>query len=124
MADARKFVLRNEDGTEYGVYTGKQPRHAALKVANQSEGTKNKPVTIKLHVHRPLAVTLNETPEEFHISTGLCQKIQIKFTARGLWTRTLTLCLLRRVGICSCLCLGILRFSLVVKYELMYIAWA
>jgi hypothetical protein len=48
MADARKFVLRNEDGTEYGVYTGKQPRQAALKVANQSEGTKNKPVTIKL----------------------------------------------------------------------------
>ena len=29
----------------------------------------------RLHVHRPPAVTLNETPEEFHISTGLCQKI-------------------------------------------------
>jgi hypothetical protein len=42
-----------------------------------------------LHVHRPHAVTLNKTPEEFHISIGLCQKIQIKFTARGLWTRTL-----------------------------------
>jgi len=28
-----------------------------------------------VHVHRPPAVTLNETPEEFHISTGLCQKI-------------------------------------------------
>ena len=26
---------------------------------------------VKLHVHRPPAVTLNETPEEFHISTGL-----------------------------------------------------
>jgi hypothetical protein len=24
-----------------------------------------------VHVHRPLAVTFNETPEEFHISTGL-----------------------------------------------------
>jgi hypothetical protein len=24
-----------------------------------------------VHVHRPPAVTLNETPEEFHISTGL-----------------------------------------------------
>ena len=28
-----------------------------------------------VHVHRPPAVTLNETPEEFHISTGLYQKI-------------------------------------------------
>src|SRR5450759_4348480 len=25
----------------------------------------------KVHVHRPPAVTLNKTPEEFHISTGL-----------------------------------------------------
>ena len=24
-----------------------------------------------VHVHRPPAVTLNKTPEEFHISTGL-----------------------------------------------------
>ena len=30
---------------------------------------------LNVHVHRPPAVTLNETPEEFHISTGLCQKI-------------------------------------------------
>jgi hypothetical protein len=30
---------------------------------------------INLHVQRPPAVKLNETPEEFHISTGLCQKI-------------------------------------------------
>jgi impB/mucB/samB family len=29
----------------------------------------------KVHVHRPPAVKLNETPEEFHISTGLCQRI-------------------------------------------------
>jgi len=28
-----------------------------------------------VHVHRPPRVTLNETPEEFHIPTGLCQKI-------------------------------------------------
>jgi hypothetical protein len=27
--------------------------------------------TIKVHVHRPPGVTLNETPEEFHISIGL-----------------------------------------------------
>ena len=26
---------------------------------------------LNVHVHRPPAVTLNETPEEFHISTGL-----------------------------------------------------
>jgi hypothetical protein len=26
---------------------------------------------INVHVHRPPAVTLNETPEEFHISSGL-----------------------------------------------------
>jgi hypothetical protein len=25
----------------------------------------------KVHVHRPPAVTPNETPKEFHISTGL-----------------------------------------------------
>jgi hypothetical protein len=30
---------------------------------------------ISVHVHRPPAVTLTETPEEFHIFTGLCQKI-------------------------------------------------
>jgi hypothetical protein len=30
---------------------------------------------VNVHVHRPPAVTLNETPEEFHIFTGLCQKI-------------------------------------------------
>jgi len=27
--------------------------------------------TLSVHVHRPPAVTLNKTPEEFHISTGL-----------------------------------------------------
>ena len=30
---------------------------------------------LNVHVQRPPAVTLNETPKEFHISTGLCQKI-------------------------------------------------
>jgi len=28
--------------------------------------------TISVHVHRLPAVTLNETPEEFHIFTGPC----------------------------------------------------
>ena len=48
MPDKRNFVLRDEDGTENGVYEGKQPRQAALKAANRSEGTKKKPVTIRL----------------------------------------------------------------------------
>ena len=48
MPDKRNFVLRDEDGTEHSVYEGKQPRQAALKAANRSEGTKKKPVTIRL----------------------------------------------------------------------------
>jgi len=32
-------------------------------------------IGIKVHVHRLPAVTLNETLEEFHISSRLCQKI-------------------------------------------------
>ena len=28
-------------------------------------------ICINVHVHRPPGVTLNETPEEFHISIGL-----------------------------------------------------
>jgi ribosomal protein L7/L12 len=44
----RNFVLHDEDGTEHGVFTGKQPRQAALKAANRSEGTKKKPVTLRL----------------------------------------------------------------------------
>ena len=27
--------------------------------------------SVNVHVHRPPAVTLNETPEKFHISTGV-----------------------------------------------------
>jgi len=36
----RNFVLHDEDGTEHGIFTGKQPRQAALKAANRCEGTK------------------------------------------------------------------------------------
>src|SRR5674536_64123 len=46
--ELRNFVLRDEDGSEHGVFTGKQPRQAALKAANKGNGTKKKPVTIKL----------------------------------------------------------------------------
>ena len=44
----RNFVLRDEEGNEHGVFTGKQPRQAALKAANKGNGTKKKPETIKL----------------------------------------------------------------------------
>ena len=48
ISDTRNFVLRDEEGTEHGVFTGKQPRQAALKAANRSEGTKSKPQLIRL----------------------------------------------------------------------------
>ena len=47
MSDMRNFVLRNVDGNEHGVFTGKQPRQAALKAANRGEGTKSKPEIIR-----------------------------------------------------------------------------
>ena len=48
MSNTRNFVLRDIDGNEHGVFTGKQPRQAALKAANRCEGTKSKPETIHL----------------------------------------------------------------------------
>jgi hypothetical protein len=48
IVDARNFVLRDEEGNEHGIFTGKQPRQAALKAANRSEGTKSKPEIIRL----------------------------------------------------------------------------
>jgi hypothetical protein len=48
IADTRNFVLRDENGNEHGVFTGKQPRQAALKAANKGEGTKSKPEIIRL----------------------------------------------------------------------------
>jgi hypothetical protein len=48
IADMRNFVLRAKDGSEHGIYTGKQPRQAALKAANKGNGTKAKPETIQL----------------------------------------------------------------------------
>jgi hypothetical protein len=46
--EPRNFVLRDEEGYEHGVFTGKQPRQAALKAANRGNGTKKKPEIIKL----------------------------------------------------------------------------
>jgi hypothetical protein len=48
IADMRNFVLRDEEGNEHGVFTGKQPRQAALKAANRGEGKKSKPEIIRL----------------------------------------------------------------------------
>ena len=48
IADMRNFVLRDENGNEHGVFTGKQPRQAALKAANRGEGTKSEPEIIHL----------------------------------------------------------------------------
>ncbi|SET06367.1 Non-histone chromosomal protein MC1 [Methanococcoides vulcani] len=48
MSETRNFVLRDSKGKEHGVFTGKQPRQAALKVANRGKGTKSKPEKIML----------------------------------------------------------------------------
>lgn len=48
MVEIRNFVLREKNGKETGVFTGHQPRQAALKAANRSGGTKGKPVEIRL----------------------------------------------------------------------------
>jgi hypothetical protein len=48
MTETRNFVLRDKNGNEHGVFTGKQPRQAALKAANRGKGTKKKPELIIL----------------------------------------------------------------------------
>jgi hypothetical protein len=48
MAEIKNFILRNKDGSEDGVFTGRQPRQAALKAANRFGGSKDKPVEIRL----------------------------------------------------------------------------
>ncbi len=48
IAEIRNFVLREKNGKEAGVFTGHQPRQAALKAANRSKGTKSKPVELRL----------------------------------------------------------------------------
>ncbi|MCZ7362399.1 MAG: non-histone chromosomal MC1 family protein [Candidatus Methanoperedens sp.] len=44
----RNYVLREKNGKETGVFTGNQPRQAALKAANRSKGSKSKPVELRL----------------------------------------------------------------------------
>ncbi len=45
---ARNYVLRGKNGKETGVFSGREPRQAALKAANRSKGTKANPVEIRL----------------------------------------------------------------------------
>lgn len=44
----KNFILRDENGTEDGIFTGKQPRQAALKAANRSAGTEDSPIILRL----------------------------------------------------------------------------
>jgi len=37
--EMRNFALRDEKGNEIGVFTGKAPRQAALKAANEATRT-------------------------------------------------------------------------------------
>jgi len=48
MKDKKNFALRNEKGEEIGVFSGRQPRQAALKAATRMGGTKKKPVILRL----------------------------------------------------------------------------
>ncbi|MFQ6055587.1 MAG: non-histone chromosomal MC1 family protein [Methanosarcinales archaeon] len=48
MTEKRNFALRDDEGNEIGVFSGRQPRQAALKAANRHGGTKENPVIIKL----------------------------------------------------------------------------
>ncbi len=48
MAETKNFVLISKNGTETSVFTGRQPRQAALKAANRIGGTKSNPVEIRL----------------------------------------------------------------------------
>lgn len=48
MSENKNYVVVGADNIEGGVYTGRQPRQAALKVANAGKGTKEKPITFKI----------------------------------------------------------------------------
>src|SRR4030042_6985713 len=48
ITEKKNFILRKKNGTEEGVFTGRQPRQAALKAANRLGGTKSAPVELRL----------------------------------------------------------------------------
>src|SRR4030067_353878 len=48
MTKSRTFVLRDMHGKEAGLFLGDEPRQAALKATNRSQGTKLEPVELRL----------------------------------------------------------------------------
>ncbi len=40
--------MREKNGKETGIFSGREPRQAVLKAANYSKGTKGKPVELRL----------------------------------------------------------------------------
>jgi Non-histone chromosomal protein MC1 len=44
----RNFICRDVEGNEHGVFTGRHPRQAALKVACRVGGTEDSPVEIMI----------------------------------------------------------------------------
>jgi hypothetical protein len=46
--EMRNFTIVQKDGTEGGVFKGRQPRQAALKAANTMGGTKSAPIEFDL----------------------------------------------------------------------------
>lgn len=47
--ETKHYIQLKADGTDgYNVFTGKQPRQAALKAARKAGGTKEKPVVLRL----------------------------------------------------------------------------
>lgn len=61
MSEVKNYIIVGKDGTEGGVFTGRQPRQAALKAANAGKGTKDKPETIRLR---------ERGTKKIHIFTG------------------------------------------------------
>jgi len=62
----------------HNVFTQKDPKAESVLKGGSDEGYEPdtdlrdfENIPLNVHVHRPPAVTLNKTPEEFHISTGL-----------------------------------------------------
>jgi len=66
MKDKKNFALRNEKGVEEGVFSGRQPRQAALKAANRMNGTKKKPVTLRLR---------EKGTNKVHVFNGWTEKV-------------------------------------------------
>jgi hypothetical protein len=67
--ETRNFALREKDGNEIGVFTGKQPRQAALKAANRGH------TDIKLR---------ERGTKKVHIFTGERKQVSYLFRMYGL----------------------------------------